>query len=280
MKTLSLSEAKMKLSGLVEAVNASDEEIVITKNGSPAAVLISSDEFESFKETLVVRSDAALVDEIRKGLKSLKEKKTGLYTLEGDSPCIEEGKEVVRWCSRPDIPICFSSTWRKVASKPSCGQAFGPKTAVDAREHYNSRLPACLTESMHLLHLEYLIRRCSMANPFVHIELHTKDPDKSKKFYTSMFDWKLEGFPGTDYAIIKVGEGTGGGIMKNPVPGDPDNWLPYVLVDDVAVSTKKAKFLGAAVARDVTEVPDMGWFSVIIDPTGAAFGLWQPKAGM
>jgi antitoxin YefM len=82
MKTLSLSEAKMKLSGLVEAVNASDEEIVITKNGSPAAVLISSDEFESFKETLVVRSDAPLMDEIRKGLKSLKEKKTGLYTLE------------------------------------------------------------------------------------------------------------------------------------------------------------------------------------------------------
>jgi antitoxin YefM len=39
MKTLSLSEAKMKLSGLVEAVNASDEEIVITKNGSPAAAL-------------------------------------------------------------------------------------------------------------------------------------------------------------------------------------------------------------------------------------------------
>ena len=41
MKTLSLSEAKMKLSGLVEEVNAADEEIVITKNGSPAAVLIA-----------------------------------------------------------------------------------------------------------------------------------------------------------------------------------------------------------------------------------------------
>jgi antitoxin YefM len=82
MKTLSLSEAKMKLSGLVEAVNASDEEVVITKNGSPAAVLISPEEFESLKETLAIRSDAALMDEIRKGLKSLKDKKTGLYTLE------------------------------------------------------------------------------------------------------------------------------------------------------------------------------------------------------
>ncbi len=118
-----------------------------------------------------------------------------------------------------------------------------------------------------------------MANPFVHIELHTKDVDKSKKFYTGMFDWKLQEFPGTDYAIINVGEGTGGGIMKNPMPDDQDNWLPYILVDDVAASTKKAKSLGAAVARDITEVQDMGWFSVIIDPTGAAFGLWQPKTG-
>jgi antitoxin YefM len=82
MKTLSLSEAKMKLSGLVEAVRAADEEIVITKNGTPAAVLISSEEFESLKETIAVRSDAALMEEIRKGLKSLKEKKANLYTLE------------------------------------------------------------------------------------------------------------------------------------------------------------------------------------------------------
>ena len=82
MKTLSLSEAKMKLSGLVEAVKTTDEEVVITKNGSPAAVLISPDEFDSMKETISVRSDAALMDEIRKGLKALKERKSRLYTLD------------------------------------------------------------------------------------------------------------------------------------------------------------------------------------------------------
>lgn len=116
-----------------------------------------------------------------------------------------------------------------------------------------------------------------MANPFVHIELATKDPEKSKKFYSGLFDWKLEEIPGMDYTMINVGEGTGGGMMKTPVPGIPDNWLPYILVDDVAVSTKKAQTLGATIAKDVTEIPGMGWFSVIIDPTGAAFGLWQSK---
>jgi len=82
MKALSLSEAKMKLSGLVNAVSATDEEIVITKNGRPAAVLISPDEFESWKETIKIRSDEALMKEIKKGLAALKKKKVALYTLE------------------------------------------------------------------------------------------------------------------------------------------------------------------------------------------------------
>ncbi len=82
MKTLSLSEVKMKLSGLVETVRNTDEEIIITKNGSPAAVLISPDEFDSFKETIAVRSDVSLMKEIKEGLKSLKKKKSRLYTLE------------------------------------------------------------------------------------------------------------------------------------------------------------------------------------------------------
>jgi prevent-host-death family protein len=82
MKILSLSEVKMKLSGLVKAVRDTDEEIVITKNGAPAAVLVSADEYESLKETAAVRSDAGLMEEIRKGMRSLKGKRARLYTLD------------------------------------------------------------------------------------------------------------------------------------------------------------------------------------------------------
>ncbi len=82
MKALSVSEAKMKLSGLIDAVNATDEEVVITKNGRPAAVLISPDELESLRETVAVRSDSALMKEIKKGLRALKIKRSKLYTLE------------------------------------------------------------------------------------------------------------------------------------------------------------------------------------------------------
>ncbi|MCC6502589.1 MAG: VOC family protein [Deltaproteobacteria bacterium] len=119
-----------------------------------------------------------------------------------------------------------------------------------------------------------------MANPFVHVELQSSDTEKSKNFYESLFEWKLEDIPGMDYTMINVGEGTGGGIMKKPATGAPDSWLPYILVEDAAAATRKAKELGATICKDVTEIPGFGWFSVISDPTGALFGLWQPKDGM
>jgi antitoxin YefM len=82
MKTLSVSEAKMKLSGLIDALSATDEEVMITKNGRPAAILVSPEEFESLKETVAVRSDSSLMKEIKKGLRALKAKKAKMYTLE------------------------------------------------------------------------------------------------------------------------------------------------------------------------------------------------------
>ena len=82
MNTMSVSEAKMKLSALVELVNATDQEVTITKNGRPVAVLVSPGEFEGWRETLSIRSNRALMQEIKKGLASLDKKKASLYTLE------------------------------------------------------------------------------------------------------------------------------------------------------------------------------------------------------
>ena len=67
MKVLPLSEVKMKLSQLVEEVSSLDEEITITRNGKPVAIIVSPDAFDSWKETLSVRADAELMVEIRRG---------------------------------------------------------------------------------------------------------------------------------------------------------------------------------------------------------------------
>lgn len=82
MSVISVSEAKMKLSNLVESVHNTDEEVIITKNGKPIAVLVSPDEFESWQETRKIQSDADLMKEIKKGLADLQKNKASLYTLE------------------------------------------------------------------------------------------------------------------------------------------------------------------------------------------------------
>ncbi len=82
MKTLPLTEAKSKLSGLVDRVSALDEEIVITRNGRPAAVLVSPAEFENWKETIAIREDRSFLREIRAGLRALKAGRAKLYTAD------------------------------------------------------------------------------------------------------------------------------------------------------------------------------------------------------
>ena len=76
------------------------------------------------------------------------------------------------------------------------------------------------------------------------------------------------------YTTIGVGEGTGGGIMKNPMPG-ASVWVPYILVDDLAASTAKARELGGTILQENVSVANMGTFSLVNDPTGATFGLWE-----
>jgi predicted enzyme related to lactoylglutathione lyase len=119
-----------------------------------------------------------------------------------------------------------------------------------------------------------------MANPFVHVELHTSDLGRAKDFYSKLFGWTLQDAPmpgGGAYTLIQVGSGTGGGMTVNQAPGVPPHWLAYVGVEDVRASTRKAKELGAKVVVDVMEVGDYGTMSVITDPTGATLAMWQPK---
>lgn len=89
MKILPLSEAKAKLSSLIEELSLTQEPLVITRNGRAAAVLLRPEEFESWQETIAIKSNVELMQEIKFGLKQLKSKKTKLYSLDellGDAP--------------------------------------------------------------------------------------------------------------------------------------------------------------------------------------------------
>jgi antitoxin YefM len=64
-KILPISDVKTRLPELVTGVTEREEEIIVTRNGKPAAVLVSYDEYERLKETLDVLSDESLMKQIR-----------------------------------------------------------------------------------------------------------------------------------------------------------------------------------------------------------------------
>ncbi|MEK7476575.1 MAG: type II toxin-antitoxin system Phd/YefM family antitoxin [Candidatus Coatesbacteria bacterium] len=65
-KTLSLTDVKTHLPRLVSGVQDRADEIVVTKNGKPAAIILNIEEYESFKETIEILSDPALMRQIRR----------------------------------------------------------------------------------------------------------------------------------------------------------------------------------------------------------------------
>ena len=119
-----------------------------------------------------------------------------------------------------------------------------------------------------------------MPNPFVHLELNTPDLAKAKAFYGAMFGWQFQDIdmgPHGIYSTFKPAGGPGGGMMAMP-DGFP-GWAAYVGVDDVRTCTDQARLLGATIVIDSQRIPDVGWFTILNDPTGVTIALFQPKPG-
>jgi prevent-host-death family protein len=81
-RTLPISEVKARLSELITGVEEREEEIVVTRKGKPAAVLVNYDKYERLKDTLEVLSDPALMRQIRRSQQ--------FYAREGKGQSFEE----------------------------------------------------------------------------------------------------------------------------------------------------------------------------------------------
>ena len=117
-----------------------------------------------------------------------------------------------------------------------------------------------------------------MPNPFAHVELSTDDVKKAKKFYSTVFAWKLNEMPAMSYTMIDVSGGTGGGMQKKQMPEQPTAWLPYVQVDDVKATMAKVIKAGGSAMLEYQEIGDMGSIGIFADPQGAVLGVWAGKA--
>jgi predicted enzyme related to lactoylglutathione lyase len=115
---------------------------------------------------------------------------------------------------------------------------------------------------------------------FAWLELASSDPDAARQFYAETLGWDTGemdmGDAGT-YVMLKRADGQDvAGIT--PSQGGEDVWYPYFTTGDVDATTEQAKGLGATVLLEPIDVPGIGRFSILTDPAGARFGLFQAPA--
>jgi predicted enzyme related to lactoylglutathione lyase len=108
-------------------------------------------------------------------------------------------------------------------------------------------------------------------------ELGTTDLETAKNFYTELLGWKLKESKaaGMIYNEIVAGDREVGGMyqMTAEYGNAPSHWIAYVAVDDVDAKAKQVAELGGKVCVPPTDIPNVGRFCVINDPTGATISL-------
>jgi predicted enzyme related to lactoylglutathione lyase len=115
------------------------------------------------------------------------------------------------------------------------------------------------------------------AGSFCWEELMTSDPEAAAKFYVDLFGYKVDSMdmgPMGTYRILKRGDKQTAGIMKMPEMVPRAHWLAYIATKDVDASTRTAKELGATILVQPQDIPKVGRFSVLDDPTGAGIALF------
>jgi uncharacterized protein len=108
--------------------------------------------------------------------------------------------------------------------------------------------------------------------------LNTPDAKTAGEFYGRVFGWSIDaGQDGSGYLHIKNGEEFIGGIppKEQRDPNAPPHWLIYILVSDCDASTAKAKELGARIYAGPMTIEKVGRITVLADPQGAVFALFQ-----
>ena len=115
---------------------------------------------------------------------------------------------------------------------------------------------------------------------FCWTELVSKDVEAAKKFYTELLGWKLVGSEaaGMNYTEIVVGDKHIGGMYQlseecGAAPDTPSHWNSYVAVDDVDLCARRTEELGGKVVVQPMDIPNVGRFCLITDPTGASISL-------
>jgi uncharacterized protein len=111
-------------------------------------------------------------------------------------------------------------------------------------------------------------------------DLFTSEPEAAEAFYTALFGWKVDD-PGPQYGGYKnftKDDVPVGGFMRNDSRfAAPDAWSVYLATDDARRTIDAAAANGGRVVYGPMEVMTLGTQGMVIDPGGAAIGVWQPN---
>ena len=116
-----------------------------------------------------------------------------------------------------------------------------------------------------------------MANPVVHFEIRSADPDATRAFYGTLFGWTFPdgGIPGYSYVETGVEGAVPGGI--SPLQNGEPLVTFFVGVKDVAATLAEAVARGGRIVQAATKVPGVT-FGLLADPQGQVVGLAQVEA--
>ena len=108
-------------------------------------------------------------------------------------------------------------------------------------------------------------------------ELTTSDQNGAKKFYGELFGWEFadKPMPHGVYTMCRK-DGADVGAITGAMPGVPNHWGVYFMVESADASAARARELGGNVMMEPFDIPDAGRMSVIGDPQGPVFCLFQP----
>jgi uncharacterized protein len=110
-------------------------------------------------------------------------------------------------------------------------------------------------------------------------DLGARDAEAAKRFYGGLFGWSFEDLPIPDggfYSMARLDGATAAAVYQAQAE-QPPAWLSYVTVEDADDAAGQARELGAGIIQEPFDVMEAGRMSVLQDPTGAVFAVWQPR---
>ncbi|MFE4255575.1 VOC family protein [Streptomyces sp. NPDC056910] len=110
-------------------------------------------------------------------------------------------------------------------------------------------------------------------------DLTTPDTDAARLFYQGLLGWRCEVVSDPQsaaYGLFRSGDELVAGIGPTRSPKEPSAWLPYYQTAGVDAVIARVKGNGGTVVTGPETIAEDGVFAVCQDPSGAAFGLWQP----